>query len=165
MAIRDYLLSHHIPFEVVLHRPAPCASRLAECLHVPGRAVAKAVLLRAGGGYLLAVLPATHRIDLGRLKEALGLENIWLASEEEVSRIFNDCERGSLPPFGRLYGLTTLVDPCLAGSSVILVEGNMRHEGLRVRFRDFEMVETPVRVRFAREVAPRQRRFPRRRAS
>jgi Ala-tRNA(Pro) deacylase len=164
MAIRDHLLSRRIPYEVVLHRPAPCASRLAECLHVPGRTVAKAVLLRAGGGYLLAVLPSTHRIDLSRLTEALGLEGLRLATEEEAVRIFHDCERGAIPPFGRLYGLTTLVDPSLAGSSVILIEGNMRHEVLRIRFRDFEAVEEPVRVRFAAEVAPRQRRLTRRRA-
>jgi Ala-tRNA(Pro) deacylase len=164
MAIRDHLLSRHVPFEVVLHRPAPCASRLAECVHVPGRAVAKSVLLRAGGGYLLAVLPSTHRVDLARLREALGLETLRLASEDEVARIFHDCERGAIPPFGRLYGLTTVMDPSMAAASVILVEGNMRHEGLRVRLRDFEQVEAPVRVRFAHEVAPKQRRLPRRRA-
>lgn len=163
MAIRDYLLHRHVPYEVVLHRPAPCASRLAECLHVPGRAVAKGVLLRAGGGYLLAILPATHRVDLPRLRETLGLSAVSLATEDEVARIFHDCERGALPPFGRLYGLTTVMDPSLAGSSVILVEGNMRHEGLRIRLKDFEAIEAPVRVRFATETAPR-RRLPRRRA-
>lgn len=163
MAIRDYLLHRHVPFEVVLHRPAPCASRLAECLHVPGRAVAKGVLLRAGGGYLLAILPATHRVDFTRLRETLGLSQLGLATEDEVAHIFHDCERGALPPFGRLYGLTTVMDPSLAGSSVILVEGNMRHEGLRIRLRDFEAVETPVRVRFATEREPR-RRLPHRRA-
>ncbi len=164
MYVRDYLIGHRVWFETLLHRPAPSASRLAGSVHVPGRHVAKAVLVRADGANALAVLPATHRIDLERLALVLGKGPVRLASEEDVIRTFGDCERGALPPFGRLYGLTTVVDTTLAGGSEIIFVGNARHEGVRMRYRDFETLEGPIRARFATAIEPRRRRPSHRRA-
>jgi Ala-tRNA(Pro) deacylase len=164
MGIRDYLNSRHVAFEVMLHRPAPCASRFAQSLHVPGDRVAKSVLLGAGEGYVLAVLPATHRIDFDRLTAALGVGDLRMADENEIEHVFYDCERGSVPPFGRLYGLTTIIDASLAGGAEIVFEGNMRHEGLRMRYRDYETLEGPVRARFASVAEPKRRKAPHRRA-
>jgi Ala-tRNA(Pro) deacylase len=164
MSIREYLRSRSVPFVTMLHRPAPTAARLAQSVHVPGARVAKAVLVRAGAGYVLAVLPATHRVDLGRLGDAIGLVGLAIATEDEVEQIFADCQRGALPPFGRLYGLVTIVDAHLASQPEIVIEGNTRHEGLRLRYRDYEAVEEPIRARFATEIHPRQRRMRIRRA-
>lgn len=164
MCIREYLQSHQIPFRSFLHQPEPSAARLARSVHVPGRQVAKAVLVGVGGGYVLAVLPSTHRVDFRRLSAVLGVSEARLAAEDEVGCIFNDCERGALPPFGRPYGLRTFVDASLAGSAEIVLEGNLRHEGLRMRFRDYEAIEAPTRARFAEPIAPRRRRPEARRA-
>ena len=156
MRIHDYLRSRMIRFEMFLHPPAPSATRMAESVHVPGRRVAKGVLIKAGEAFTLAVLPATHRINLERLAQVLGVENVRLATEEEVVEIFNDCERGALPPFGRLYGLATILDASLAGGAEIVFVANSRHEGLRMRFRDYEAVEGPTRARFADLVSPKR---------
>src|SRR4051794_5649827 len=104
MSIRDYLRGRHVWFEILLHCPAPTASRRARRIHVAGRCVAKVVLIKAAGRDLLAVLPATHRIDLHRLARVLDEDEdeVRIATEDEVERVFNDCERGALPPFGRL---------------------------------------------------------------
>ena len=158
MGICEYLQSRHVPFRSFLHEPMPSATRLARSVHVPGRQVAKAVLVGAGGGYVLAVLPSTHRIDFGRLATVLGVPEARLAAEDEVGRVFSDCERGALPPFGRPYGLRTVVDASLAGSAEIVLEGNLRHQGLRMRFRDYEAIEEPLRARFAEPITPRRRR-------
>jgi Ala-tRNA(Pro) deacylase len=164
MGIRDYLQSRHVRFQTLLHRPVPSATRFAQSVHVPGRSVAKAVLVHAGEGYVLTVLPATHRVDPDRLAEILGVSRVQIASEDEVERVFADCERGALPPFGRLYGLTTVVDASLAGVSEIVFLGNSRHEGVRMSYRDYEAVEGPIRARFAFAIAPRRRRSSHRRA-
>lgn len=164
MDIRAYLGSRQIPFELLLHRPAPSATRLAQSVHVPGSRVAKGVLLHSASGFVLAVVPATHRIDLERLGLVLGLREVRLATEEELQHVFNDCERGATPPFGRLYGLTTVMDASLASGAEIVFEANTRHEGVRMRLRDFEAIESPVRARFATPIAPKQRRADHRRA-
>jgi Ala-tRNA(Pro) deacylase len=162
MYIRDYLRDRHIRFELLLHRPATSSARMAESVHVPGRNVAKGVLIRAGRFFVLAVLPATHRVDLDKLGGLLGVADLTIATEAEVMTIFNDCERGALPPFGRLYGLTTIVDSNLAGGSEVVFVGNSRHEGMRMRFEDYEALESPMRGRFAFMISPKQRASRRR---
>lgn len=158
MYIGEYLHSRKVPFELMLHQPAPSASRLAQTIHVPGRHVAKTVLVRADEKFVLTVLPATHRVDLDRLAAVLGASEVRLATEDEVEQVFNNCERGALPPFGRLYGLKTLVDTSLARGSELVFEGNLRHEGLRMRYRDYEAIEAPIRARFTTATAPRRER-------
>ena len=158
MRIRDFLRSRTARFEVFLHRPSHSASHLAESIHVPGRCVAKGVLVKAGDSFALAVLPATHRIDLERLGHLLGGLDTRIATEAEVERIFADCEPGVLPPFGHLYGITTIVDTTLSGGSEIVFVANTTHEGVRMRFRDYEAIESPMKARFAVPIAPRRAR-------
>ena len=164
MSIREFLRTSGVPFRLLLHRPAPSAERLAHHLHIPGAWVAKAVLVRGDSGDLLAVLPATHRVDLTALARLLGLpsDSLRIASEAEVMATFTDCEPGAVPPFGHLYGLPTFVDARLAEAPEIVVEANTRHEGIRLRYRDFEAVEAPRLARFAVSIAPRRRPSPRR---
>ena len=164
MCIRDFLQSRQVWFETMLHAPAPTASKMAQAVHVSGHRVAKGVLIKAGGSYLLAVLPATARIDLERLRQIVRGPEVRIATEDEVEQVFGDCERGALPPFGRLYGLTTLVDSSLSGGSEIVFVGNTRHEGVRMRYRDYEAIEGPIRTRFASETSPPRPRSTRRRA-
>jgi Ala-tRNA(Pro) deacylase len=161
MAIREYLLSRRVHFEHLMHQPAASASRRAQCLHVPGRIVAKTVLVRTAEGFRLAVLPSTHRIDLERLERLLEEPQLRLASEDEIAAVFGDCERGAVPAFGHLYGVPTIVDTILAGDSEIIVEGNSRHESLRLRYRDFAQLEGPRRGRFAVLTTPPPRPAPR----
>ena len=158
MCVCTYLNERQVPFVRLLHPPAPSATRLARSLHVPGRCVAKGVLLKADGAFVLAVLPATHRIELPRLAAVLDAGALTLATEDEVGRVFHDCERGALPPFGRLYGLRSVIDASLAGGDEIVLEGRFRHEGLRMRYRDYESLEAPIRARFASATTPRRRR-------
>ena len=161
MCIRDFLQARSVRFEVFLHAPSHSAAHLAGSVHVSGRSVAKAVLVKSSDAYVLAVLPATHRIETGRLAEVLGVETLRIATEAEVEGVFADCEPGALPPFGRLYGLTTIVDASLSGGADIVFVGNTRHEGVRMRFVDYEAIEAPIKARFASPIAirrPRSRR-------
>jgi len=164
MMIREFLRSRHVPHESLLHNPSPSAAHLAQSVHVTGARVAKSVLVRVGEGFVLAVLPATHRIDLSRLGSALHTADLAIATEDEVEAVFPDCERGAVPPFGSLYRLSTIVDASLAAGNDIVIEGNCRHEGLRLRYRDFESLEAPLRARFSEPIAPRRKRASHRRA-
>ena len=149
MCIREVLQSRQVCFEWFLHRPVPGATRFAQSIHEPGRRVAKGVLVRAGDSYVLAVLPATTRIDPAKLAEILNAAELRIATEDEVGRIFRDCERGALPPFGHVYGLPTVVDEGLAEGERIVCVGNQRHEALRLSFADYLAIEHPLVSRFA----------------
>jgi Ala-tRNA(Pro) deacylase len=149
MKLDELLVSRHITFQTLPHRRTYTANRMAQALHVKGREVAKTVLLRTGSGHILAVLPATHRVDLDQLREDLGEERIDLASEEEMDRLFPDCERGAVPPFGSLYQVPTIMDDSLAEDENIVFEGPNHEQAIRMSLRDYEEIEHPRRGHFA----------------
>ena len=149
MAIAEFLMEQRVEFEPVPHPPAFTANKRAKYLRVSGSYVAKAVLLYGSDGFLLAILPATHRIDVAQLGEALG-GPVRLATEQEIAWIFRDCEWGVVPPFGTLYGLPTLLDDALVPGDMIVFEGNTHVEAIRIRCADFERLERPRRLSFAR---------------
>jgi Ala-tRNA(Pro) deacylase len=149
MKLDELLTSRQVPFERLHHRPVYTANRIAQVLHVPGREMAKTVLLRGDQGYVLAVLPATHQVDLERLREDLGGARLEMATEEEMDLVFPDCERGALPPFGSLYHLPTFVDESLAEDEQIVFEAQNHEEAIRMRYRDYEALEHPRMGHFA----------------
>ncbi len=156
MHIDEYLLEQRIDFEWLPHPPAYTAQKRAKYLSVPGEQVAKCVLLAGPSGYLLAVLPATHQVDTTVLIEQLG-GPVRLATDREVAAVFPDCEWGVVPPFGTRYGLSTLLDDAIAPDALIVLETHTQFEAVRLRCRDFERLENPRRLRFARRSPSRPR--------
>jgi Ala-tRNA(Pro) deacylase len=143
MNVQQYLEQRGIPFRMLNHQPTYAAQRLAQVMHVPGEEVAKAVLLRADDGFVLAVLSATRTVDLERVREIVGAASVDLASEPDCGSHFADCELGALPPFGSKYGMRTLVDRSLSEDEEIVFEGNTHHEAIRMKFRDYLELERP----------------------
>jgi Ala-tRNA(Pro) deacylase len=152
--VQQFLDARGVPFELLPHEPTFSAQRMAQAVHVRGDNVAKAVLLKADGQYVLAVLPATHQIHLEMAREALAAHLVELASEQELSDLFNDCEVGSTPPFGSQYGIETLVDASLAEDDEIVFEGNAHRQSFRMKYRDFEDLENPQVAVFAYHCCP-----------
>ena len=149
MRLDDLLVSRHIAFQRLPHRRTYTANRMAQALHVKGRQVAKTVLLRTGQGPMLAVLPATHHIDLEQLREDLGDPQVALAPEAEMDRLFPDCERGAVPPFGSLYQVPTIMDETLSEDESIVFEGPDHEQAIRMSLQDYEALEHPRRTHFA----------------
>jgi Ala-tRNA(Pro) deacylase len=149
MRIPEFLRQQAVPFETLVHPPAFTAQRRARHLHVPGQQLAKCVLLCGPSGYVLAVLPATHYVDLEAVSKALG-GPVRLAREEEIAALFPDCEWGVLAPFGRLYGLPTLLEDSIAADTQIVFEAHLHALTIRMSCRDFERLEQPRRLAFAR---------------
>lgn len=149
MSVPPILTDSHIPYQVLVHPPAFTAQKRAKYLHVPGSEVAKCVLLKGPAGSVLAVLPATRHIDTEELGQRLGCP-LRLATEREIAEVFRDCEWGVVAPFGTRYGVRTILDESLAADAWIVFELNTHTEAVRMRCRDFEELERPERLRFAR---------------
>jgi len=152
MRIADFLAGQQVSCEFLTHPPAFTAQNRAKYLHVSGGRVGKCVLLRGPSGFLLAVLPATHRVDLRALSDALG-GPARLATGPELAEVFRDCEWGAAPPFGRLYGLETLLEESIPPEAWLVFETHTHAEAVRIRCDDFERLERPRRLRFARRDA------------
>jgi Ala-tRNA(Pro) deacylase len=150
MKIDQYLLNQHVMFERLPHRQAFTAQRIAQLLHVPGREMAKTVVIKTGHGPVLAVLPATHRIDLECLRRELGENRAELAAEADMGQIFPDCEPGAIPPFGSLYHVRTVMDETLADDDKIVFEAQSHDGAIRMNCHDYLAVEQPRMASFAR---------------
>jgi Ala-tRNA(Pro) deacylase len=148
MRIAAMLAERQVDFESLPHPPAFTAQKRAKYLRVSGRRVAKGVLLHGPDGFLLAVLPASHRIDTARLGLALG-GPVRLATSAEIRTTFPDCEWGVVPPFGRLYDLPTVLDDSLPLEALIVFETHTHLEAVRFRCDDYERLERPRRLAFA----------------
>jgi Ala-tRNA(Pro) deacylase len=120
--LRDYMDRCGVAFEEAPHAFAFQPAKAAEAAHIPGRRVAKGVLVRAGDEYMLAVVPSSRQVALDRLERWLG-RNVRLAEEQEAVPLFEDCERGAIPPIGAAFGLETILDNDLAGTDDVYFEG------------------------------------------
>lgn len=152
MNFNQFLCEHHVRFRTVRHDPTPSAQRMAHSLHVPGDNVAKTVVLKADDKYVLAVVPATHCVDLSLARKALTAHSLKLAREDEFAAFFDDCEPGAVPPFGSCYGVGTLVDEALTHDEFIVFEAGSHAEAICVRYSDFEAIEDPLVSVFSRHL-------------
>jgi Ala-tRNA(Pro) deacylase len=127
-SVELFLKERDIDYDLVRHPRTVTSLRTAEMAHVPGTQVAKSVLLEDETGYLIAVIPATHRLDLGKLRQQLR-RPIVLAVEREVAKIFPDCERGAIPAIGPAYRVETVIDDNLLAQPDVYFEAG-DHEAL-----------------------------------
>lgn len=145
-----FLKENHILYETVIHPEAYTAQETAASMHVSGNELAKTVMVKAGGGFVMAVLPASRRLDIERLKKALDEKDVRIAEESEFKGLFPDCEPGAEPPFGNLYGMRTLVDRALADGEHFFFNAGNHHEAAGVDYKDYEATVKPRVADFSR---------------
>jgi Ala-tRNA(Pro) deacylase len=120
-ALQRYLAAENIKYDVIPHEPTMSSMRTAEACQISEDCLAKGIVLRRDGDYLLAVLPASHHIRLSDLRNELG-ENVEMAKEAEVDQLFWDCAHGAVPPVAQCYGLPLVVDGSIDAQAEIYME-------------------------------------------
>ncbi len=146
--LKEFLDSKHIQYIVISHSPAFTAQQIAASAHVKGKELAKTVMVKIDGNLAMAVLPASQKVDLERLREAAGADQVELASEREFRDRFPDCDLGAMPPFGNLYGLDVYVADTLTDDDEIAFNAGSFTELVRMAYRDFEQLVQPEVLRF-----------------
>jgi Ala-tRNA(Pro) deacylase len=141
--LQQYLVARNIQYDVITHEPTLSSSRTAEASRISGDCLAKGIVLRSGG-YVLAVLPASHHIRLSDLKSQLG-DNVEIAEEAEVGRLFPDCARGAVPPVGACYGLPLIVDDSIEALPEIYIEAGDHETLLHLDHAQFAHLTTDAR--------------------
>jgi Ala-tRNA(Pro) deacylase len=148
-AIHEFLHEAHVPYTVVPHRPAFSAQEDAAAAHIPGRDWAKVVICFIDREPVEAVVPAASSVNLNRLLELAGGRAIRVAGEDELPRLFPDCEVGAMSPFGPLYGVTVFVDAALAAEPAIAFNAGTHQDAIAIRWSDFVKMVNPVVGKFA----------------
>ncbi len=125
--LRNYLTELGIEYDLVVHPRTASSMRTAQAAHVSGERIAKAVVLAEDEGYLMAILPATHRLQFGWIRKDLS-HNAGLAAELELKKLFRDCEVGAIPACGAAFDLKMMVDEQLVEQPEIYFEaGDHEH--------------------------------------
>jgi Ala-tRNA(Pro) deacylase len=146
--LQKFLDENQVSYTTLPHTTAFTAQGAAAVMKISGKELAKTVVLVAGQDTILAVLPAAPHADLQKLSELLG-KPVRLASEQEFSSLFPDCELGAMPPFGSLYDLPVYVDKSLAADEEIVFNAGTHHDAIRMRYADFARLVNPVVSSFA----------------
>lgn len=115
-------LDQTVTYEMIPHDHTKSSLRTAEACHISSDQLAKGVVLRCRDRYVLAVLPASRSVRLADLTMRFG-DDVDLAEEFEIVRLFPDCERGAVPAVGECYSLETIVDNGMDDLPDIYMEG------------------------------------------
>jgi Ala-tRNA(Pro) deacylase len=142
-ALQTFLDRHQVKYVTIRHSPAFTAQEIAASAHIPGKQLAKTVIVKLDGQLAMAVLPASDTVDVERLKAAAGARTVALASEPDFQDRFPECEVGAMPPFGNLYGLDVWVAARLAEDEEIAFNAGDHTELMRMAYRDFDRLVHP----------------------
>ncbi len=141
--LKDFLDSNGVKYVTVNHSAAYTAQEIAASAHIPGRELAKTVMVELDGRLAMAVLPASMKVDFDRLQRVAGVQKAGLADEVQFSDLFPGCEVGAMPPFGNLYGLDVYVSQRLAEDEEIAFNAGSHTELIRLAYADFERLVKP----------------------
>jgi len=136
VSLKEYLDELGIKYEVVKHTPTSTSMETAAAAHVPGDKLVKSVLLKDDKNYVMAVLPSTYHIELSELPSIFN-RKLELVPEEEISRIFTDCEAGAIPPITHVYGIDMIVDNKLLNMDDLYIEAGDHENLAHILGRDF----------------------------
>ena len=143
MEIIEFLTKSGVQYEVLEHPAVYSAQGLAQVEHESGRFVAKPVIVKADGRFLMCVLPANAKIDLESLRQQVNAKSTELAHEQDFEGLFPDCEVGAEPPFGNLYDLPTLMDKTLEKDDHILFRAGSHTKAVRLEMADYRNLVHP----------------------
>lgn len=141
--LKQFLDANQVKYVTIVHSPAFTAQEIAASAHIPGKEVAKTVMIHLDGKMAMAVVPASRKVNLEKLREAAGAERVNLASEQAFRDMFPECEVGGMPPFGNLYGFQTFVSRRLADDEMIAFNAGSHTELVRLSFSDFSRLVQP----------------------
>src|SRR2546428_1524298 len=145
--LKEFLDGRKVKDMSLTHSPAYTATEVAESTHIPGRELAKTVMVKLDAKMAMVVLPSTRKVDLNLLRESVGAEEARLATEDEFKSLFPDCETGAMPPFGNLYGLDVYVAPKLTEDEQIGFNAGSHTEVIKMKYKDFAELVRPKAVR------------------
>jgi len=147
--LKEFLDSHNVKYVIISHSPAYTAAGIAALAHIPGKELAKTVMVKIDDALAMTVVSASQHVDLKVLKAATFARTVNLATEDEFKESFPDCEVGAMPPFGNLYGMPVFADESLSRDKEIAFNAGSHRELVRIAWEDFEKLVQPRVMRIA----------------
>jgi Ala-tRNA(Pro) deacylase len=134
--VRSFIETQDVSFEVIAHKHTQSSKESAGAAHVKSSQLAKAVIVKEGDDFMMAIVPSDYRVHLGKLQQLFDRE-VGLATENELAQLFPDCEMGAIPPLGTAYKMITLVDRALLNRPEVYFESGDHEHLIKVSGEEF----------------------------
>jgi Ala-tRNA(Pro) deacylase len=141
--LKEFLDSNQVKYVSISHSPAYTSQEIAASAHIPGRELAKTVMIKVDGRMAMVVVPSSYKVDFDLLEEMLNARKVELASEQEFKDLFPGCEVGAMPPFGNLFGMETYVADTLKDEWIVFNAGS-HTELIKLSYEDYERLVNPT---------------------
>jgi Ala-tRNA(Pro) deacylase len=147
--LKEFLDNHNIKYVTITHSTAYTAQEVAGSAHIPGKELAKTVMVTLDNKMAMAVISAPAKVNLDQLRQISGASSAELATEEEFKKLFPECEPGAMPPFGNLYEMPVYVGEELSRDEEIAFNAGTHTELIKLAYEDFERLVKPKVAHFS----------------
>jgi Ala-tRNA(Pro) deacylase len=147
--LKDFLDDNKVKYQTISHSTAYTAQQIAASAHIPGKEVAKTVMVKIDDRMAMAVLPASYKVDFDLLRDVVKTKNVALATEREFKDLFPDCEIGAMPPFGNLWDMDVYVAESLLDDEEIAFNAGSHTELIKLSMNDYARLVKPKVLRFS----------------
>ena len=146
---KEFLDKNDVKYLIISHSRAYTAQEIAASTHIPGKELAKSIIVKIDGELIMIVLPASHKINFDLLNAALGKTKTKLASEDDFKSVFPDCEIGAMPPFGNLYDVPVYMAQSLEDDIEIAFNAGTHTEVIRLAMDDYKRLVNPKIIKIS----------------
>jgi len=135
--LTGFLDENAVKYLTIQHSRSYTAQEIAESAHISGNDFAKVVILKADGEMIMAVLPASDKVDLKLFRKVLEVNDLIFANENEFQDHFPGCDLGAMPPFGNLFGIRVISSQTLCDSVTISFNSGDHTELIQMHYDDY----------------------------
>lgn len=146
--VTAYVKRHNLAYKEVEHKTVFTAYDLGQTLKTRLEEIAKTLLVKTDSGYMLVVLRASDRLNLGKLKKLLSAKKISIARERDMASQLR-VKPGALTAFGNLHKLPTVIEQKLTRVPQALFPSGSFEHSLMIKVKDFLALEKPRRGSFS----------------
>ena len=142
--VKKFIAQCSVDYALVAHPHTYSSHETAEASHVSEDHIAKAVIVKDFTGYAMMVVPASNFVELKHVRNEFN-RDFELVDEEELDRLFTDCEPGAIPPLGLAYDVETFLDNALTTLAKVYFEAGDHEHLVCVSGEDFKHLLSGVR--------------------
>ncbi|MFZ5365943.1 MAG: aminoacyl-tRNA deacylase [Patescibacteria group bacterium] len=142
------LQANKINYYLFEHEPVYTSEQAAKVRGSSLKGGAKALIFVADGKPIMIVVPGDKKVDIGRFKEVEKIDDLRMATPEEVVQL-TGLQIGAVHPLGNLHNLPVYVDKSLGRNQEIVFNAGLHTKSIRMKYQDYFCLVKPSLGDFA----------------
>lgn len=148
--VENYLKKAKVKFNAMSHKTVYTAYDLAQTLKKDLKEIAKTLVVKVDNAYKLVIVPAQSRLDIKKLKKALGAKSVSIIDEKTMAKVFK-IKPGAISAFGALHKAQTIIDKSLLKAKDAVFQVGTFTDSVKMKVKDFVNLEKARVADFAQK--------------